>query len=399
MDIFPKKPKVGKIKSKAVVLVVFLGASLFVYAGVMDDMKPKETAIIEDAPHLSSKPSIELPNAYDKVKKIVAEIPNVTDLDDIRFDEVDEEIPEETKVEQPERVTTEKNGYAAPPQIRTVEGKGSFAQEFFQPPRTVDPYKSNPIGWGSPKDYRDNRGEQPVSASDPMLRTNEMLASLINQNGEAPQNSQERFLAEAEKRKDIYLDEPIEKPISPYQVMSGTIIPCVMVSGINSDLPNEIKGQVRENVYDTVTGKHLLIPQGTTVMGLYDSGVKYGQERVLKAWNRLIFPNGESIQLRGMKGSDLGGYAGLTGEVDNHLWKLTKAVFLSAFLAVGVEKASDGSTFGDQLGGDINRSGGKIVQRQLDVNPTIRTYPGQKFNIIVTRDMILKPYNQSLARR
>jgi len=157
-------------------------------------------------------------------------------------------------------------------------------------------------------------------------------------------------------------------------------------------------GQVTENVFDTVTGQHLLIPQGSRLMGRYDSVIAFGQRRALVVWTRLILPNGDSIQLDNLPGTDSQGFAGLKDKVDKHTWQFIKGAALSSLLSVGSELASDDSN--DRLtralqnaGQDTaNRTGQRIIDRNLSVQPTLSVRPGWRFNVIVSRDLILKPY-------
>lgn len=196
---------------------------------------------------------------------------------------------------------------------------------------------------------------------------------------------------------DIYNSHGLISPRSPYQVMAGNLIPASLVTGLNSDLPGQVIGQVTENVFDTVTGQHLLIPQGSRLMGRYDSVIAYGQSRALVVWTRLIMPNGDSIQLDNLPGSDSQGFAGLKDKVDRHTWQFIKGAALSSLLSVGSELASDD---GDRLtralqnaGQDTaNIAGQRIIDRNLNVQPTIKIRQGWRFNVIVSRDLILKPY-------
>ena len=196
---------------------------------------------------------------------------------------------------------------------------------------------------------------------------------------------------------DIYNSHALVSPRSPYQVMAGNLIPASLVTGLNSDLPGQVIGQVTENVFDTVTGQHLLIPQGSRLMGRYDSVIAFGQSRALVVWTRLIMPNGDSIQLDNLPGSDAQGFAGLKDKVDRHTWQFIKGAALSSLLSVGSELASDD---GDRLtralqnaGQDTaNIAGQRIIDRNLNVQPTIRIRQGWRFNVIVSRDLILKPY-------
>jgi len=199
---------------------------------------------------------------------------------------------------------------------------------------------------------------------------------------------------------DIYNSHSLVSPRSPYQVMAGNLIPASLVTGLNSDLPGQVIGQVTENVYDTVTGQHLLVPQGSRLMGRYDSVIAFGQSRALVVWTRLILPNGDSIQLDNLPGSDGQGFAGLKDKVDKHTWQFIKGAALSSLLSIGSELASDD---GDRLtralqnaGQDTaNIAGQRIIDRNLNVQPTLKVRQGWRFNVIVSRDLILKPYGAS----
>jgi len=196
---------------------------------------------------------------------------------------------------------------------------------------------------------------------------------------------------------DIYNSHGLVSPRSPYQVMAGNIIPASLVTGLNSDLPGQVIGQVTENVYDTVTGQYLLIPQGSRLMGRYDSVIAFGQSRALVVWTRLILPNGDSIQLDNLSGSDSQGFAGLKDKVDRHTWQFIKGAALSSLLSIGSELASDDTdrlTRALQNAGQdtANIAGQRIIDRNLNVQPTLRVRQGWRFNVIVSRDLILKPY-------
>jgi len=196
---------------------------------------------------------------------------------------------------------------------------------------------------------------------------------------------------------DIYNSHEMVSPRSPYQVMAGNLIPASLVTGLNSDLPGQVIGQVTENVFDTVTGQHLLIPQGSRLIGRYDSVIAFGQSRALVVWTRLILPNGDSIQLDNLPGSDGQGFAGLKDKVDRHTWQFIKGAALSSLLSIGSELASDDTdrlTRALQNAGQdtANIAGQRIIDRNLNVQPTLTVRPGWRFNVIVSRDLILKPY-------
>ena len=215
---------------------------------------------------------------------------------------------------------------------------------------------------------------------------------------DSDQNRQETKQAFLERDTDgIYNSHGLVSPRSPYQVMAGNLIPASLVTGLNSDLPGQVIGQATENVFDTVTGQHLLIPQGSRLMGRYDSVIAFGQSRALVVWTRLILPNGDSIQLDNLPGSDGQGFAGLKDKVDRHTWQFIKGAALSSLLSIGSELASDD---GDRLtralqnaGQDTaNITGQRIIDRNLNVQPTLKIRQGWRFNVIVSRDLILKPY-------
>ena len=219
------------------------------------------------------------------------------------------------------------------------------------------------------------------------------------------QNGQERksaFLGAPTDTK-IYARGRIQTPASPYQVMAGTIIPAAMVTGLNSDLPGQAIATVTEPVYDTVTGGTLLIPQGSRLLGTYDAQVAYGQSRVLLVWTRLVMPDGSSIVLDRLSGTDTRGFAGLEDETDNHWGKLLAGAALSTLLGVGAELGSGnrasidgGNTVviatGRSAQDSVNQVGQQITRRNLNVQPTLTVRPGFPVRVIVNKDLVLRPY-------
>lgn len=186
-------------------------------------------------------------------------------------------------------------------------------------------------------------------------------------------------------------------PVTPYVLQAGAVIPAALITGIRSDLPGQITAQVTQHIYDSPTGRFLLVPQGTRLIGQYDSGVAFGQRRVLLVWNRLILPNGRSIVLERQPGADAQGFAGLEDGVDYHWWDLAKAASLSTLLGVGAELAIDDEqrllgAIRDGAQDTVNDAGQRIVQRQLDVDPTLTIRPGFPVRVIVTRDLVLEPF-------
>lgn len=218
------------------------------------------------------------------------------------------------------------------------------------------------------------------------------------------QNGQDRKLAfvNASVDRRTVSPERVIKPDSPYIVQAGTVIPGALITGIRSDLPGQITAQVTENVYDTPTGRFLLVPQGARLIGIYDSQVTFGQSRVLLAWARLIMPNGRSIVLERQAGADTAGNAGLEDEVDNHWSGLFKAAALSTFLAVGTELGAGSDTNSNDsaiiqalrhgTADSLNQTGQQVVRRSLNIQPTLTIRPGFPVRVIVNRDLILAPY-------
>lgn len=205
------------------------------------------------------------------------------------------------------------------------------------------------------------------------------------------------FLA-GQRGDDDRLDASLTPPRSRYELMSGAVIPAALVTELNSDLPGRVIAQVTAPVYDSVSGEHLLIPQGSRLLGTYDSATNYGDQRLLLVWNRLIFPNGWSINLRGMEGSDPSGAAGLRDRTDQHLDRLAGAIGLSAIISVvaneaeGEDAGSFGQSVGDAAAQEAARTGGRIVDREMSVRPTLRIRAGGAVRVLVTMDIQLRPY-------
>jgi type IV secretion system protein VirB10 len=200
------------------------------------------------------------------------------------------------------------------------------------------------------------------------------------------------------KENDIYNPHGLEKPASPYQLMAGTIIAASLVSGLNSDLPGFVIAQVTENVYDSVSGRFLLIPQGSRLLGKYDNVVAFGQERALVVWHRILRPDGSSVVIDNLPATDTAGYAGLADDVDPHTWKLLKGVALATVLGVGSQLAfgtSDNDlvkALSQATQSTTNRAGQRLVERNLNVAPTLTVRPGWPLRVIVQKDIVLQPY-------
>ena len=215
------------------------------------------------------------------------------------------------------------------------------------------------------------------------------------------QGAKRQFLASA--RADDYLATPLRGPESPWEVKAGTVIPAALLTAINSDLPGELIAQVTEPVYDHATGRTVLIPQGARLIGQYDSQVAYGQDRTLIAWNRIVFPDGRSINIGSMSGADLTGAAGLADRVDGHFWQLAKGILLSTIFSVGAASAQDAgarssggfvlNSAGTGVSAEAQQVGQQITARDLSRQPTIRVRAGWSLRVLVNKDMILTPYS------
>ena len=221
----------------------------------------------------------------------------------------------------------------------------------------------------------------------------------------------------ADKDKEAFFDRAGKDTswISPYSRMAGqqfelktgAVIPGVMVTGINSDLPGNIIAQVSQNVFDSATGNHLLLPQGAKLFGVYDSRVIYGQERVLVAWNRVVFPDGSAITLGAMPGSDMAGNAGYTDEVNNHYFRIFGSAVLMSLMSGGMAYTMDSldnsnsesdkptlqNEMGSALAAQLGQATLQLLQKNLNIKPTLEIRPGYQFNVIVTKDLVFeRPY-------
>ena len=201
------------------------------------------------------------------------------------------------------------------------------------------------------------------------------------------------------------LDSQPEAPRSPFELRAGFVVPATLISGINSELPGQIMAQVSQNVYDTPTGKHLLIPQGSRLVGMYSSDVAYGQSRVLIAWQRIVFPDGKAMDIGSMPGGDGAGYAGFKDQVNNHYFRVFASAFLMSGVTAGIAMSQDdgsnsvngrptaSSAMSEALGQQLGQVTAQMIAKNLNIAPTLEIRPGYRFNVIVTKDMTFsKPY-------
>lgn len=202
------------------------------------------------------------------------------------------------------------------------------------------------------------------------------------------------------------LNSTMDIPETPFVLRAGYVIPGLMISGINSDLPGQIMAQVSQDIFDTATGRHVLIPQGSRLVGAYSAQVAYGQSRVLVAWDRIIFPDGKALDIAGMKGADSAGYAGYKDKVNTHFWRVFSSAFLMSGIVAGVNLSQDSGgvdglsdrqrasdAMSEALGQQLGQAMTQMIMKNLNIAPTIEIRPGYRFNIMVSKDMVFsKPY-------
>jgi type IV secretion system protein VirB10 len=224
----------------------------------------------------------------------------------------------------------------------------------------------------------------------------ERAAEVQPQNG---QGAKRQFLAGS--RSEDYLANPLLPPLSPWEVKAGTLISAALITAINSDLPGEVIAQVTRPVYDHVTGRTVLIPQGARLIGQYDSQVAYGQERALIAWNRIVMPDGRSINIGSMTGADLSGASGLRDRTDGHFGQLARGIALSTIFSIGAASAQDAgnrssgglviNSAASGISNQAQQTGQRITERDLNRQATITVRAGWPLQVIVNKDMILAP--------
>jgi type IV secretion system protein VirB10 len=193
---------------------------------------------------------------------------------------------------------------------------------------------------------------------------------------------------------------------SPYELRAGFVMAATLISGINSDLPGQIMAQIAQNVFDTATGKYLLLPQGSRLVGSYSSDVAYGQARVLVAWQRIVFPDGKAMDIGAMPGADGVGYAGFNDQVNNHYLRLFGSALLMSAVTAGISYSqqqnqtqtpygtpSASSAMSEALGQQLGQVTAQLIAKNMNIAPTLEIRPGYRFNVIVTKDMTFsKPY-------
>ena len=225
-------------------------------------------------------------------------------------------------------------------------------------------------------------------------------AQAVNFSTADDQNGQQHKLDFLRQHDDsgIYNAHGLAKPVSRYELLAGTIIPASLITGINTDLPGLAIAQVTQDIYDTVSGDILLLPAGSRIIGRTNSVVAFGQSRALVVWQRIVMPNGTSIEIDNLPATDTEGYAGLEDEVDYHTWRLLKGIGLSTLLGVSTQLSMNNnnddllSALRGSAQDSANQAGQQITQRNLNLQPTITIRPGFSLRVVLSKDLVLQPY-------
>ncbi len=228
-----------------------------------------------------------------------------------------------------------------------------------------------------------------LGSSNPISNTSQHMQS--SQDGYAQFDQDDRWSSNSK------VDLP-----DPYEIRAGFILPATMLSGINSDLPGQLIAQVSQDVFDTATGDHLLIPQGSKLYGAYSNDVVYGQKRVLVAWQRILFPDGKALDIGAMPGADSAGYTGFNDQVNNHYTRVFGSAFLMSGITAGISISQDDSNnsndnsksssdvLSEALGQQLGQVTMEMIRKNMNIAPTLEIRPGYRFNVIVTKDLVFE---------
>ncbi|HVR45276.1 MAG TPA: TrbI/VirB10 family protein [Candidatus Binatia bacterium] len=251
---------------------------------------------------------------------------------------------------------------------------------------------------------------QPAPGSRPAPGASGLAGNTSQPRATETQDEREAFFNSAASASRDRIFAARQDDPSPYELHAGSVIPAVLLTGVNAELPGTIVAQVRNDVFDSVTGRCLLIPRGTRLVGTYDNRIVQGQRRVLVVWTRLLYPDGSSVDLLGMPGTDQAGYAGFGANVNEHLNKVFTSALLLSIIGAGAQLSqpqqssslyaapSVGQTIAGAFGQQIGNTSIQLTQRQLEIPPTLEVPPGYLFNVLVDRDIVLAaPYGEAGA--
>jgi type IV secretion system protein VirB10 len=239
-----------------------------------------------------------------------------------------------------------------------------------------------------------------AKASDPVdLYQAALQAGLAGRDADQNKQGSKEDFFNADIKEFGYLPNKVVPQLSRYELKRGSVIPAILITGINSDLPGRISAQVSQAVYDSATGHQLLIPQGAKLFGRYDSKVAFGQARVLVVWTDIIFPNGSTLQIGGMAGTDAQGYGGFEDRVNNHTVRTFASAALIALIGTGIDASMPESstrdtqdTASDAARRNFAESFGRVAERSIDkglnLQPTLKIRPGYMFSVLVDQDIV-----------
>jgi type IV secretion system protein VirB10 len=246
-----------------------------------------------------------------------------------------------------------------------------------------------------------SQGESSASSGSSSVPALTAANTYAERPAEDPNKQDVKIAFTQEAHSNTYLLNGRETPLSPHELKVGTLIPATMISGLNSDLPGQIIASVSQNVYDSATGSHVLIPQGSRLYGTYDSQIAYGQDRILVAWTRVNYPDGTTLELKGMGAVDAGGFAGFEDQVNHHYWKIFGNAFILGMITGATEAGisdddDDDTSTAEAVNNGVTQqfaeTGSTLIEKNLDVQPTIIIRNGYKFNIMLNKDVVLQPY-------
>ena len=395
LELHPKRSRPIKLNFKAVAVAiggvgVLVIVIILIGVAISSGDDSQTTASIRSPNHLSDE-SIEQQGA-------VAQLPHdysfLRPIPPAEEEPLEQDVPERpvTQTTQPRVQTPE-----APPtedrQAELIEEMLTRMQAGFDSPVVFPRSQQTQLQYELP-----NRDVDSFSRAE--------LNSLITANTlQAPQSSELLFLRNP-GRLPHRVSGTLQSPFTPYELRAGSVIPAALITAIHSDLPGDLIAQVSDNVYDAETGRHLLIPQGSRLLGTYSSDIPEGRNRVLVVWQRLILPNGKSISLDAMPGVDQTGAAGLHDQVDYHIDNVVGATALSSAIAftgnLARSRSEDGealSVVGETVAQESARFGQQIIDRELRRPPTIMVRSGWQFNVLVNKDIPLEVYEPVRTRR
>lgn len=364
-----------KEKVRQTVLVDTADKNLWFEDSKYDDIrksfsKEKDREVIATEPTKNANPILDP----------LQEIP-IDEQEQILLKEKDHTETELRRLEEQARIEAQRQYFEAIKSPGIVTSSQSYSRNSFQ---------EQSQGFENSQNQSARMDQEMVSGSSPYLQANP------DQN---QQESKQKFISGGVTASN-YLPTGKQTPLSRYEVKAGTVIPAALIQGINSDLPGNVTAMVRENVYDSVSGRYLLIPQGAKLIGQYDSKLSFGQNRLLIVWTRLIFPDGSSLDLQKMQGVDLAGYSGFKDRVDHHYLRIYGNALLLSVFGAGYEfldpsenRTDTSETVASNIGRELAQTTSQMTQKNINIQPTIVIRPGYKFNILVMKDMILENLN------